>query len=101
MVTRIAVGDRDRGGFGLLRFTSLIGSTHGKRGRINMDLTRADAKDLTSLRRNACKQLRRVVSVEPVQSASQAIIVEIIGLDPLTKQMFNRLVGKELRHEIQ
>jgi len=57
-------------------------------------MTCADAKDLTRLHGNACEQLRGIVSVQPFERSSQAVIVEIIGLDAWTQQMLNRFVGE-------
>src|SRR5439155_8098798 len=69
--------------------------------RINMDLLGFDPKDLSCSAGNASKQLRRIVSVQPIQRASQAVIVEHLGVDPCPQQVFDRFVGEVLRYQIQ
>jgi hypothetical protein len=61
-----------------------------------MHVTSAHMKGLARLRRDASKQLRGIMRVEPVQCSTQTIIGQICCLDARSQQMLNRLVGKEL-----
>jgi hypothetical protein len=59
-----------------------------------MHLTGRDAKDLPRLADHPSKQFRRVVRVQPIQCAPQTVVIEHLGLDPHTQQVFNRLFAK-------
>jgi hypothetical protein len=41
------------------------------------------------------------VLVEPVQRPSQAVVVEVVGGDARSQEVVDRLVGEELRDEVE
>src|SRR5260370_35644791 len=100
MVVGLPGGDGDDARRALSRLVSRVGPTHGKRGRIHMDVTRTHPKDLARLAGNGCKYLGRILRVEPVQRSIQTIIAEVRRLDAWSPQVLHRLIGKELRHQV-
>jgi hypothetical protein len=76
-------------------------SRHGKGGRVHVHLPRRDAKALASLARQSGEEGGGIVLVEPVQRASQAVVMQHLGRDAWTQQVFDRLGRKELRDQIQ
>lgn len=62
-----------------------------------MHLLGFDAKESPGVRRDPGKQLCQIVGVQPIQGAPQAIIIEHLGGDSRSQQMFERLVREELR----
>ena len=66
-----------------------------------MHLARRHPKALPRLPRDPGKQRRGVVRIEPVQGASQAVVMQELGGDPWAQQVLDRLGGKELRDQIQ
>ena len=59
-----------------------------------MDLLGFDPKDLARSAGNASKQLRRIMSVQPIQRASQAVIVEHLGVIPAPNRCSIGLLAK-------
>src|SRR6266566_4240993 len=111
MIARIAIRDRDHDCLTRAKFCSCsrhvslashgVLATHRKRGGINMDLLGFDSKDLARSTGNTSKQLGGIVRVQPIQGASQAVIVEHLSTDPCSQQMLDGFVGEVLRHQIQ
>src|SRR5260370_14368963 len=112
MIARIAIRDGDQRRLSLhglcclaWLFHSLtcaaVGSTHGEGGRVHMHLTSCDTKDLPRFAGDPGKQFRRVVSVQPIQGATQTVVIEHFGLDPSTQQVLNWFVSEVLWHQIQ
>ncbi len=66
-----------------------------------MHLPRADPKRAPRPQRATGEQRRGVVGLQPVQRPSQTIVVEVLGRDPRSQQPLDRLVGEELRHQVQ
>ncbi len=66
-----------------------------------MDLSCRDAKDLPCPTRYPGKQFGRVVRIQPIQRATQTVIIEHVSADPWPQQVFDGFVGEELRHQIQ
>ncbi len=66
-----------------------------------MHLLSLDAKDLPRLGRDPSKQLGQIVGVQPVQRAPQAVIIEHLGCNSWSQQVFNWLVRKELGNQVE
>ncbi len=98
MISRIAVRDGNRG---RIEFASFPGSSvvpaHRERRGIGMHVPCLGPEHFARPQSDACKQRCRVVFIEPVQGVSQTIIVEYLGSNPWTRQVFNGLIGNELR----
>lgn len=77
----------------------LIVPTHQNGGRVHLDVRRGDANDLTSAARKACEEPGRIMGIQPITRASQAIVVEQIGADPSSQQVFDRRVLNVLGHQ--
>jgi hypothetical protein len=61
----------------------------------------AHAEPTTRLSGDPGKQHRRIVGIQPVERVSQALVIEVLGVDFCSQEMLHRLGGEELRHEIQ
>ena len=66
-----------------------------------MHLFGLDAKDPPRLGRDSGKQLGQIVGVQPVQRAPQAVIVEHLGFNSWSQQVFNWLIREELGNQVQ
>ena len=66
-----------------------------------MDLVHGDAEALPCLAGDPGKQHGGIVGIQPVQRASQAVVMQMFCPDAWTQQMLDGLGGEELRHQIQ
>jgi hypothetical protein len=53
------------------------------------------------LMRESGKECGEVVSSQPIQCTSQAIVVQVLRRDPWTDQLLDRFVSKKLGHQVQ
>jgi hypothetical protein len=97
VIAGIPIGD----GEGMRIEVRSVFSRHGKGGRVHVHLPRRDAKALASLARQSGEEGGRIVLVEPVQRSSQAVVMQHLGRDAGTQQVFDRLGREELRDQIQ
>lgn len=72
-----------------------------ERGGVGVQSPDLHAERSARPQRQPREQPRHVVLIQPVQGASQTVVVEVLGQDPRPQQMLHRFVGEELRHEIQ
>src|ERR1700730_18897468 len=111
MVAAIPIGDRDDRCLGscLLcwcswlfcsRCGTSILATYRERRRVHMDLIGLHPEDLSCLARNASKQLGGIMGVQPIQRASQAIIIEHLCFDACSQQVLDWFVPRVLRHYV-
>src|SRR6266480_5630269 len=49
----------------------------------------------------SCKQGGHIILIDPIECSSQRVIVEHVCCDPLSQQMLNWFVRKELRDQIE
>jgi hypothetical protein len=97
VVPRIAIGHCQRVRIQIL--CVLAGDR--ERGGIDVHLPHTDSKGAPGPQREAREQRRGIMSVQPVQRATQAVVVEILGGHARSQQPLDRLGRKELRHQIQ
>jgi hypothetical protein len=62
-----------------------------------MHLLGCDAKALPCAPGDSGKQLCQIVGIQPVQGTPQAIIIEHLGSDSWSQQVFKRFVREVLR----
>jgi hypothetical protein len=103
MIAQIAVGHRNRLGVHIA-FHRLVVPAHRKRRRVGVQPGQRGhwhPKRPARPQREASKQRRHIVGVQPVQRSPQAVVVEISGAETWPQQVLDRLVREELRHQIQ
>jgi hypothetical protein len=66
-----------------------------------MDLPGRYPEALPGLPGDAGEERGRVLRVQPIQGAPQAVVVEQLRRDPRTQQVLHRLGGEKRRHQVQ
>jgi hypothetical protein len=97
----VGVCGLDLGGGGAPVCARFVGAADRERGRVGVQPGQRDTEGASRPQREAGEQRGHIMGIQPIQRASQTVVVEIRRADPRSQQMLHRFVLEELRQQIQ